>query len=276
MSTKIWTTTTVGLLRGVFYATTITMGILLVLQQLDSGNIVSFRWFTLLLSAVFAVEIFSGWSLHYKLSKQMLLEMKSRPLLRAQEIFNHLILPANLFVWTLAFCYFNQQAHVRTAVLIVSFTIFTILFMYIRAFYLQQKHLLGSLHAIFDLCKIYAFFLAVDSILHYANGNLTWTPLLIAALAFGMNCLIIWREDKLQLNVVYLNLFVSLLLLAAIYILLLLGATTVLQVSLLSLIGYYLAAAVVHHYLDGDLHRQLLVEYTLIIVLAVVFLQGLS
>lgn len=264
-----------GIGRGAFYALTVTLGIVLMLQQLDAGNITSFRIFVVGVSAIFAVELISGWIMRFHAKKQVQLHLHSSEN-RNQELLDHLIIPANIYVWTLAFGYFNQQLPVRLAVLIVSFILLTAVFAAMRSFYLDQKKVMHLLHSVFDLSKIYIFFLIVDSILNLTGGNLIWTPVAIALLAFLMNLLMVLRHKKLSTAGVYVNLAASILIAGVIYIGVLVGLTTVIQVSLLALICYYFANATLYHLLHGDLKLNLLAEYALVISLALLILQGLS
>jgi hypothetical protein len=263
--------------QALFYASTVILGILLALSELDQGRVDNFLRFGGIVLAVLAVELYLGWAGHSRHSQQIKIPHIDQ-VSNQSKFLHHMLLPLITYLSIIGFAYFNRQAHLRFPILLIALFIFTILFINIRAYYSHTIKVLESTHFIYDIIKLIIFFCASDSLLHmtqaYDLGILG--PLGIAALSIGLMLLMIVRYERMELVALLLVVGLSLAIGALAYFLILQGRFNPIQMSLLTFLSFYISSAALHHEMDHNLTATILIEYAAILVIAISLVYGIN
>ncbi len=246
--------------RGLLYSLTTVVGLILAFSQLDLGNFTAFRVIVIVLFGVFGVEVWTSWRLRQLVHQQTKLQFGDvQP--RMAELINHVLIPLNVFIWTLSFGYYNSQNLLRLATLITMFFILMLLFTNSRSYYQNRQELWLQTNFSYDLGKFYIFFAYTNSIINFFGGNVVPAPLLLGLGAFTLLFLTILRYKRVELMGLLNSVIASLSITILLYIVVFLVPINVLSLTLLSVILYYLAAAFVHHQMERDLSRAIILEY---------------
>ncbi len=271
---KLFTT---NLARGAFYSLTIVLGLQVSLQELDLGRYRNFVVFSLILSGIFMIELYSGWIFRVNRGKKFNLTSASQPK-RIEELVHHLLLPLGLYILSISFIYYNRQDGPRSIFLALLFIALTVLFTNIRAFYESDKDLEHSTHAVYDGMKLIMYFIAAD-VLFYVWPSPEEIALPIIALmifGFGLLLLSIIRYKKFEYKIVALlgalAIINGILLLLAIS----LGNTNQLQTAAFAVTSFYVSFALVHHRTHRTLSYSVVAEYGLILAIALILVIGLA
>lgn len=258
-----------NLLRAAFFSLTLTLGGFLALEQLVKGSVTNFIQVSLIMCLIFVIELYTSWQYFDALQ----LNAHERPQ-RKTLLIHHLILPVTTYLSVLSFAYFNRNTGLEVALLGLSFILFTILFVNIRAYYLYKKDLLLHTNYIYDIVKLLLFFCASDTIFNVINNQYRLAILLIPLVTGGLVLLLTMRYEKLELKSLNLIAFITFLLtLIAILCITALNLTPI-QSSLITFLGFYLSTAALHHYFEHDLNASLVIEYLTIIIIAILLVYG--
>lgn len=260
-----------NLMRAAFFSLTLTLGGFLALEQLVKGSVSNFIQVSLIMCFVFVIELYTSWQYYDALQ----LNAHERPQ-RKTLLIHHLLLPISTYLSVLTFAYFNRNTGLEVALLVLSFILFTILFVNIRAYYLYKKDLQLHTNYIYDIVKLLLFFCASDTIFNLINNQLRLTILLIPLVTGGLVLLLTMRYEKLELKSLNLiGIITFLLTLIAVICIVVLNLTPI-QSSLISFLSFYLSTAALHHYFERDLNLNLIVEYLSIIIIAILLVYGVN
>lgn len=276
MDTQTLTLKTYG--RGLFYAVTVCLGAVVAFLELDAGHPGNFWRINFAVFAIFLIELYTNWEIR----KQGRVQVKWRNLDDYSSwghLVNHLLIPAGLYAGIAIFTFFNPSNSLRIAMLIVTALLFTVLFTHIRAYYTDQTQLLKDTRYVYDLAKLLLFFTVTDGLLNFFQVELGGTALavpIIAAVMFLLLWLLLLRENTPSNTLTMLAGGVAAC--SGTLLLILAAATslTILQLSFIALILYYISTAGFLHLLAGDLNKQILAEYILILLMVVTILLALT
>lgn len=261
--------------RGVFYALALVIGMIIAFQALDEGDISRFRTITLVLTAIFAVEVYTGWSLRKHAHRQTKLHLGDTGT-RTAELLNHVAIPTSVYLWTLIFGYFNSQATLRLVIIITAFFLLSLLFTNTRNYYLNQKSAWEETNFIYDLAKFYLFFVGANSLINLFNAQPLLTSIGVGLISFGLLFLAVMRYRKLEFFGLKLVAITSVIIALVTGILIVLKVGNILALSTFTTLGYYLGAAFIHHLMEDNLSWELAAEYVAVAALAIALLLGFS
>jgi hypothetical protein len=177
------------------------------------------------------------------------------------------VLPLIAYVGFIGFIYTNNQTSLSLIYFSVSFLIFSLLFINVRAYYQDKFKLEQQTHIVYDLIKIFLFFTIIDSLLNLSS-QYDFNFFVVAGLVFTtsslLTLLILLRHKHLG----YFNLVLVLLSGLAIgYLTSALQAlldTKTLIASFYSTLIFYIFNAILHHDLERTLRFNVVLEYSLV------------
>lgn len=258
-----------GFARGLFYSLAVVVAMIFAFSELDRGSFNSFRISILLVFVIFGVELWTSWRLRQLVHSQTKLRLGDVST-RMAELLNHVLIPLNVFVWSLSFGYFNSQQTLRLVVLVVMFLVLMFLFTNIRSYYLNRQELWLQTNFTYDIAKFYIFFTFGNSVINLAGQHSILVPILMSLGAFGLLALTILRYQKVELFGIVNSAIVSLVLLLLLLIVTNFTMLNTLGINLIGVVFYYLGAAFVHHRMERDLTKELVLEYLSIAGMAIV------
>jgi len=247
------------------------------LVQLDEGNVKNYLVFSLILSLIFFVELATGWVFRASVSQKKAVQHHSLAN-RVEEFIHHLLIPLGLYAATVGFMAFNRQHHPRALYLIGFFFIITILFTNLRAFYEHRSKIEKQTHYIYDLAKLLLFFAASNVAFHVWNEP---NQIVIAAAFAGVLALLLQimtsvRYKKFEALLLILTLALSLGLTLTTLAVYTSTTPTVMQISAFATLEYYILTALLHHLINRDLTKEIILEYLVVFTISILLLTGLS
>lgn len=263
--------------RGLLYALTVTLGLQIALIELSFGNKKNFGIIGLLLIGIFVIELLSSWIYRAKIVEQKKIYFPRRAK-DLEDLLHHTILPIGTYITTVGFLYYNFQSNSQLFFSGVMAIILTVLFTNIRSYYEHRELLEKQTHYIYDVIKVVLFFNVVNFIFHFWPLPGEWLLILIFStlIASSLQFLTIIRYQKMEFKLALIILFSS----VVIGIVGLLSKTflgiNILQTTALMTLCFYVSLALIHHLTHHTLNRTLIMEYTTVVLIAVLLLYGLS
>jgi hypothetical protein len=266
------------LVRGLFYAVTVVLGLRLAAEQLRFGNDREFFVVLALVSLIFAVELYASWQYRKFSDANPDSLFHVSQIDTVEELFLHLLIPLMLFISAAAFLYFNRQPEVQRLVLWLNLPILTLLFINIRAHYTERLDTEIRTHYAYDLAKFIIFFNMADAM---AQGMLNFGLLGFWIGGLGLTAVILsvltgLRFRKLEIRYLVMTIVGAFILSA------LMGAVVVIyglnptKVSLYATLGFYIYIATIYHLMHRNLTWQLAAEYLLVSIVGIITLNNLA
>jgi hypothetical protein len=262
---KIFTT----YLRGVFYALTVVLGLALAFTELDNGNVELFWQLSVAVGLIFVIELYTGVDARYKRRRKQSLELIDQGSFPTLTLLVHnALIPLAIYVSIVTFTYFNSQDHLRLMVLVFSLGTFAILFTHTRAYYLSDEQLFRQTNYVYDLAKLLIFFTITDTLFNLAAGR---SQPGLAVVVTGLNSFILLvltllRYQKIVIKGVYLSAAMAIAIAAACGTLISTSNANPLQIAFIAVVGYYISAAFIHHWIYKSITPLIIIEYICVAV----------
>lgn len=197
----------------------------------------------------------------------------------AAEFFNKVLLPVFLFISIIGFGFYNLDSALLNISTGIIFICFFVLFINIRAFFQNNLTLESKTHFVYDFFKLLIFFFSANTLsylykeLPFINGVLF---ILMVGISFILLALMVWRIQIFGRQLLVSTFIVSLFIGIAYSALNRFLTINPFQVSLALVFLFYIIIAIIQHKLTNTLKRDVIVEYSLVILIAIAILLGLS
>lgn len=257
------------------YSTGITLAIYAAIQELHKFNNNSQFY---LFSAAILVIIISEIIINYiARSKTVVLNMDfNDEINEISHLFNKVILPIALYIFLIGFGYYNLSSNILGIILIFTFVLFFILFVNIRSFFQDSLDLESKTHFVYDFFKFIIFFLGVDVIINFSEGNATKIFGGVLALSLTLHLLLLIRQKFVFAKHYIFGIIGSIIIAEGTSILVSFNKYNQLQISLCIIFFFYLSLAIIQHAVNRTLNRSVLIEYGLVLLIAISILLGVS
>lgn len=262
--------------RSLFYALTISLGIELGIQILYDKGLKFYIYSNSLFFFVLIFEVYQSWRSSTKIFRQIDLPINS-PYSLNSNIFKHLILPLLLFLSITLFEYFNTDQVIRFIAGFLSFIQFFLVFINIRSYYEDNFVTESSTNYIYGLIELSIFFFLSNAIMNFGI-QFNIAKIFIA----GLISILVLLEGVIQLFLSSISdiltllyfLICSLIIFLTFLLLLNLGFAY-LSINIIILLEFYISISLFIHKLNRSLTKDLIIEYTLILVIAFLILKNI-
>lgn len=257
------------------YAAGITLAIYAAIQELHKFNNNSqFLVFSAAIIIIIIAEIIIN---YIERSKKVVLNMDfNDDINELSHLFNKIVIPVALYITIIGFGYYNLSSNVLSIVLLLTFGMFFILFINIRSFFKNSLELESKTHFVYDFFKFIIFFLGVNVIVNYSQGNTQQVFGGVLALALTLHLLLLVRQKFAKRRYYLLAIIGSIIIAESTSILVSLDRYNQLQISICIIFVFYLSLAIIQHAISRTLTRSILLEYFLILMIAISILLGVS
>jgi len=257
------------------YSAGITLAIYAAIQELHKFN--NSSQFYVFSAAIFIIIISEIIINYIARSKTVVINMDfSDEINELSHLFNKIVLPIALYISIIGFGYYNLSSNILTIVLILTFVLFFILFINIRSFFKDSLNLESKTHFVYDFFKFIIFFLGVDVIVNYSQGNAQQVFGGVLALCMVLHLLLIVRQKFAQKRHYLMAIIGSIVIAESSTLLVAANRYNQLQISLCVVFIFYLSLAIIQHAISRTLTKSVLFEYLLILLIAVSILLGVS
>lgn len=259
--------------RPYVYSILLTIGMLAIYSIVHTsapGNffIAAISLYLLLLFELFSTKYYAS-----SFRDQYELEPKDIRHRRAHWV-HHLIMPSVLYVSLTLFIFVNSQLNIALVVALLSFILFSILFINIKAYYESKYKLERNTANVYDVISIASIFMlsyAVLVLTQLTTGDFLISGLLITGMLMVMGYLTLSRYHLinksgglalLAMLIIYINTF----------LILLNFEISVISHAVISTFVYYYYAAFINHSIDKSLSLKVIIEYLSVFVLIFVII----
>jgi hypothetical protein len=257
-------------LRSYFYGFVMALGLVFLQQLGATSSFTTFLLGLLVLELVLLMEIYTTFRYASSLLRQLDLPSVEIYKRNAQLVY-HLLLPTLTYFGLAGFIYTNNISSLTLVYFFVSWLLFALLFINIRAYYEDKFKLEKQTHVVYDLIKITLFFTITDTILNLSSRydfNFFVLAGLVFCLTSLLTLLIFLRYSGIN------QLFnIVLILLAGLTIGYLTATLQVfldqqnLLVAFYSALVFYIFNAILHHELAKTLRIATVLEYILVAII---------
>ncbi|MEP7104184.1 MAG: hypothetical protein ABI721_05765 [Candidatus Dojkabacteria bacterium] len=257
------------------YSAGISLAIFEAIQELHKFNNNSqFMIFSLAIFVIIIAEILVNYIIR---SKAVVINMDfTDEVNEVAHLFNKIVIPLALYASIIGFGYYNLGSNVLGIVLALTFILFFILFINIRAFFQNKIDVESKTHFVYDFFKFIIFFLGADVIINFSSDSFPKLAIGLFTLSFVLELLLITRQKHI-LRRYYLYAFIaSLVEVSACQGLILLNRLNSLQIALCLVFIFYLSLAIIQHAITRTLTRSVIIEYVLVLLIALSILLGVS
>lgn len=254
--------------RSIAFAGVITFGGFIAIELGRSGNNQNFWIVALGCSLVLLIELLIGRTLRILPDRQQVLVYHEHYSF-FEEISLHFLMPLVLYISTLVFGVVTPYVEFYQAATLANLVIFSILFFNLRAYFIGYVDRELHSHFVYDIIKFFNFFYLAHTAanIFLPQGNFALFTLFVVVIGISLLLWTGFRFQQLEYRyLIYSGLGSGLLGLAL--LIFLTTTPTVLQVSAVSLIGFYLVAATVSHLMYRTLTREIIAEYLIVLTAA--------
>lgn len=259
--------------RPYVYASILTIGIMMLYTIVRTTNPVQFIFGALSLYLLLLFEIYTTKYYVLELNKQLALENRSIKHRKAHWI-HHLILPTILFLSLVLFILVNSQINMLLLLTVLSFVLFSFMFINIKAYYERRYMIENRTANIYDVISISSIFMLVYSLLILTGffGNSFLLTLLLNTFVLGvMGYLVLSRYDLSDLKGLLILMFLLFVYINS-FLLLLNFEITVLLHTVIATFGFYYFTVIVNHLSEKTLTLKVILEYLVVFILIFVII----
>lgn len=257
--------------RATIYSVLVSSALYIALEQLRSDRVGSYFGFAFLFSLIFLIELYTTWAW----SQSHLQVTLHRSYHNWVHWVHHLFLPLAAYWLNVLMLYFFENWNgLIQIILVVTFVLFAILFFNLHSYFSHDLIAEKSSNYIYDIIKIYIFFLASSVLSHILNGQYLLIGLCICALSLVLIYLSLSRRNVKESYHFALAASAAVAILVTI-ISVLLGFGPI-KLALMAVSLFYFANATIHHYFEKRLKLSLLAEYLAVLALVVAVIVNLS
>ncbi len=263
--------------RPIFYAFVSTLATYILIQVKNEVSINAYIYVILFNLILFIFEILSI-SLIAKSKLQQFDIPQVHNYIVSQTIIHFLLLPLLLFSSLNLFIFFNPISQFNILILILTFILYSTLFINIRAYFEDKFKLEEITHFIYPIIIIFSLFSFLNATLSVADIN-GFTPLIIYLLIFLIififNIILFLEDINLKLSLIFI-IFISSIIISAITYFLFYYFNSKLRTSFITSNLFYIFSAILFHKKDGTLSFGIILEYIVFSILNFTLLYGIS
>lgn len=259
--------------RPYIYALLLTIGMIMLYSIVRTSSQFRFVFGASSLYLLLLFELYSTKYYVFEIDKQLTLEKKDVKHRRAHWV-HHLVLPTILFLSFVLFILVNSQLNMLLFLVLLSFVLFSLTFINIKAYYERKYRIEKKTANIYDVISIASVYMLVYSLLVLTNFfgyNFMIVGFINATILLIMGYLTISRYDLLNnkgvlilatLVFVYINSF----------LILLNFELSVLVHAVIATFGFYYFTVVVDHLEEKTLSLRVILEYLAVFVVIFVII----
>lgn len=259
--------------RPYVYALLLTVGMIMLYTIVHTSSPFRFILGALSLYALLLFELYSTKYYVFEINKQLTLEQKDIKHRRAHWV-HHLILPTILFLSFVLFILVNSQLNMLLLLVILSFSLFSFMFINIKAYYERKYRIENRTANIYDVISISSVYMLVYALLVLTNFfgyNFLLAGLLNSALLLVMGYLTLSRYELLNNKGAFL-LFSLVFVYINSFLVLLNFEISVIVHSVIATFGFYYFTVIINHLVEKTLNLKVIVEYLAVFVLIFVII----
>lgn len=196
------------------------------------------------------------------------------PLVRIHML-HQIILPILLYIGMVGFIFFYPRDIITQVMVVVVSAVYWLLFINIQAVYDRNFELQSFTHGIYNLVKIFTFFLVMTSSLelfHYLDASPLFTGLATFLISFVLLVLALVRYMQTSTISVIIAIIFSFVIGVFGMVLGSLMFSSYFSLGLYVTILYYLLSSLMNHKAEGTLNFSVIVEYLSVAVIAMMML----
>ncbi|MEA3357694.1 MAG: hypothetical protein U9Q67_04660 [Patescibacteria group bacterium] len=223
--------------------------------------------------AVVAMLLYSGVSEYYKSVGSSIKHIRKKVWL--ERTVHHMIMPILLYTSGVLFLFFNNVRILDQMAVITLTGLFGVLLHNISTTYLKQYSISRKTLYIFDFINIITFYFAMDVLMNlviYEGGSIISICIgsgIISSLLIGMMLAI---ARQISSTTLILLLVSSVIVGLASYVVLLVPIFSISVLSLVVTVVFYLVDVFFHHKLDGSYNWDIMSQYILFAIMAIILL----
>lgn len=193
-------------------------------------------------------------------------------------LINNFLLPISLFIGYIGFIHYNIVNYINLPLIILNIVVFSILFINIRAFFLDDKREESKTHFVYDIIKFLIFFYISNILSHLSIffDNLIPYAFALFIITYSLMVLMMWKLEKLHKNSLFLSFVGSVFIVLIFAFIQSFLFTNSLQISLALLFIFYITTAIIHHVILKTLQRNVLIEYFAVMLVVLAVLYGIN
>lgn len=259
--------------RPYIYALLLTIGMMMLYTIVRTSSPTRFIFGASSLYFLLLFELYSTKYYVFELNKQLTLEKKDIKQRRAHWV-HHLALPTILFLSFILFILVNSQLNMLLFLGVLSFTLFSFLFINIKAYYERRYKIEKRTANIYDIISISSVYMLVYSLLVLTNFfgyNFMMVGFIIASILLIMGYLTISRYDFLNNKGVFILACLIFIYINS-FLVLLNFNLSVLVHSVIATFGFYYFTVVVDHLDEETLNLRVILEYLAVFLLIFVII----
>lgn len=187
----------------------------------------------------------------------------------------HLLLPSILYFCGVLFIFFNRIRLLEQAAIVIISLSFWLLFYNISMIYMKAYHTSEKTKYIFNFIRIIVFYFITDAIINgvfYYGIERVWIYIGVAVVTVFLINFMIFIFEQLSLRTSIWALITGVLIGGLSLMIMLLNLFSITILSLVITILFYLAVAVWHHKLEGTFNWDIMTQYSLFAVMAIILL----
>ena len=259
--------------RPYIYAGFLTIGILALYSIIHTSTTRSYFLATTSLYTLLLFELYSTKFYATTFQEQYELTTKNGKHRRAQWV-HHLVMPTILYTSTVLFIVANSQLNIAILIAVITFVLFSILFINIKAYYENKYKLENKTANVYDVISIASVFMLSFSI--YILTVLTRESYVIIGLINTAILLIVGYLTLSRYHLINKRGAMILFLMIMVYVnsffFLLNFQISVMAHAILTTFVYYYYTAIINHYEDKSLELKVIIEYLAVFVLIFVII----
>lgn len=187
----------------------------------------------------------------------------------------HLVLPTLLYLSGVVFLFFNRVKVLDQIAILILSTSFWMLLFNISMTYLKAYRVSKKTRYIFDVIRIVIFYFMTDIVINgvfYYGLNTFFIYLGVGLLSFILVTLMLSIYQQFSSKIWVYNLLSSVLIAIAALFLISLSVFNIAILSLVITVVFYLVVVFWHHKLEGTLNWDVMTQYILFAIMAVILL----
>lgn len=192
-----------------------------------------------------------------------------------EHVLHHAVIPALLYVSGVLFLFFNRVRTLdQVAIVILSGTFFVILYN-VSATYLKMYQVSRHTRTLFDFVNIIVFYFVTDVLINlmlYSGLSQSWLFIGTAVLTGVLIGLMIMVTRQSSVEMALMLVLTALLMGVIVYVLWQVPMFNIAVISIVATVAFYLFDVYWHHQLEGSFSWDVMSQYILFAVMAVILL----
>ena len=192
-----------------------------------------------------------------------------------EHLLHHAVLPILLYTSGVLFLFFNRITALDQAAIVILSGLFFMVLYNVSATYLRMYRLSRNTRVVFDFVNIFVFYFGVDAMINlslYEGISRTYVLVGSALLTFVLIGLMIVSTKQWSLEMLGVLIAGSVLVGLTVYIVWLLPVFNIAVISLVSTVMFYLVDVYWHHSLEGSFSWDVMSQYMLYALMALILL----